>query len=198
MKLVAISQRVDEVAAYHERRDSLDQRWSQLLWQCEAIPLLLPNAPNSAIALVQQLKPAAVIFTGGNSLSIYQGDAPERDLTEKRLLAHCITEGIPLLGVCRGMQLIQDHFGQPLQQIEGHVATRCALRFDGQLRDVNSYHNLGCRQNNTPLQVTALAHDGVIKAIRHPTLAIQGIMWHPERESKYHPADIELIKGLIH
>lgn len=198
MKLVAISQRVEEVVAYQERRDALDQRWTQLLWQCGALPLLLPNEPESAMKLVQHLQPVAVILTGGNSLQNYQGNAPERDQTELLMLQHCIATGLPLLGICRGMQLIQHYYGQPLEQITGHVASRCTFQFAGQQRDVNSYHHLGCRQNRTCLQVTAVASDGVIKAVRHPHQAIQGIMWHPERESPFSPADIQLIKGLVH
>ena len=197
MKLVAISQRVDEVITYQERRDSLDQRWSQLLWQCGALPLLLPNTPGPAMSLLLRLKPAAVILSGGNSLLSYQGNAAERDQTELLVLQHCMATGLPLLGVCRGMQLIQHHFGQSLQQLEGHVATRCTVQIDSQPREVNSYHTLGCRQNDTELLVTARAGDGVIKALRHPTQAILGIMWHPERETPFHPADIHLIKGLI-
>ncbi len=197
MKLVALSQRVDTVTAYHEQRDALDQRWTQLLLQCDAIPLLLPNDPVAATRLLQQLKPAAVILTGGNSLMAYQGDSPARDATETQVLQHCIATCTPVLGICRGMQLIQHYFGQVLQEVSGHVATRCELLIAGELHQVNSYHQLGCYDNTTELQVVAQAADGVIKAVRHPTLSLQGIMWHPERETPFSQADLQLIQGLI-
>ena len=40
----------------------------------------------------------------------YNGDAEKRDLLEKKLLKHAIKTKIPLVGVCRGMQIIQDFF----------------------------------------------------------------------------------------
>ena len=48
MKLVAVSQRVDIIHDYDERRDSLDQRWADLLSACNLSPLLIPNNKSSA------------------------------------------------------------------------------------------------------------------------------------------------------
>ncbi|PKL76273.1 MAG: gamma-glutamyl-gamma-aminobutyrate hydrolase, partial [Candidatus Melainabacteria bacterium HGW-Melainabacteria-1] len=111
--LIAITQRVAEVAAYSERRDALDQRWYSLLAQAGLLPMLLPNQPDMALELVSRLQPAGLLLSGGNTLSVYGGDAPERDATERALLSGwALPEQKPVLGVCRGMQLLQHYFDQ--------------------------------------------------------------------------------------
>ncbi len=81
MKLIAVSQRVD-ISASGERRDALDQRWFSFLSKCKLLPILIPNCLESAKSIVKLLQLGGVLLTGGNDLSSYGGDAPERDETE--------------------------------------------------------------------------------------------------------------------
>lgn len=181
MRRVAVTQRVELVTAYAERRDALDQRWTAFLGRCGLIPLLVPNNPETLAGLLEGADISGIVLTGGGNLLPYGGNAPERDRTEELLIQLSIRQDLPLLGVCRGMQAIQTHFGVPLAAVEGHITPHQTIAIDGKRADVNSYHDLGARGTAPELEVWATADDGVIKAVRHRRHRIEGIMWHPER-----------------
>ena len=103
MKIIAITQRVDRIEAYHETRDCLDERWYDFLDVCGCIPLIIPNHMEAAKKLIREVKIDGILLTGGNSLCSYGGDAPCRDQVETYLMEQAISRDIPLLGVCRGM-----------------------------------------------------------------------------------------------
>ena len=109
MKKVVVTQRVDVTSTYGERRDCLDQRWIELLLSVGLFPVLVPNNLDYVKKLIATEQIDGVLLTGGNSLLNYGGDAPERDEVEKNLLELAILKNIPLLGVCRGMQIIQNY-----------------------------------------------------------------------------------------
>jgi N5-(cytidine 5'-diphosphoramidyl)-L-glutamine hydrolase len=197
MKAVAITQRVSVVPAYGERRDCLDQAWTKFLAACGLLPLLLPNVAEAALALCERTVIAGLVFTGGNDLAVLGGDAPERDAVENTLLDLAMRRGLPVLGVCRGMQVIQRHFAIALHHVEGHVAQRQVIRIDGEPKEVNSYHHFGAFDSRPPLDVWAVADDGVVKAIRHSDQPITGIMWHPERCAPFSPADVQLFRQVF-
>ncbi len=194
MKPIFVTQRVDVLEDRNETRDSLDQKWSSLLMACELLPIIVPNNFEAAQALYHAITPSGLLLTGGNSLASYGGDAPMRDKTEALLLNLFMADRKPILGVCRGMQVIQDRFGQKLVHVEGHVAQTIEIEFKKMHRTVNSYHELGARKNTTEFLVDATSGDGVIKAISHPSAPIAGVMWHPEREAKFCEYDIKLIR----
>ncbi|NDV89868.1 hypothetical protein GTH32_01490 [Alteromonas sp. 345S023] len=194
MNTVFVTQRVDKLQSRNETRDSLDQKWASLLMHCRLLPILIPNNVHAAEALYKKITPSGLLLTGGNSLVAYGGDAPQRDETEKRLLDIFFAEQKPVLGVCRGMQVIQDKYGQALTPVTGHIARKQQIEYKGILRTVNSYHELGTRNNTTEFNVDAQSLDGVIKAISHPKAPIVGIMWHPEREEEFCAHDIKFIK----
>jgi len=196
-KAVAVTQRVSIVPAYGERRDCLDQAWTKFLAACGLLPVLLPNVAETALALCAAAGVCGVVLTGGNDLAELGGDAPERDAVENALLDWAETRGLPVLGVCRGMQAIQRRFGIPLRRVEGHVARSQAIRIDGELKEVNSFHCFGACESRPPLDVWAVAGDGVVKAVRHATQPIMGIMWHPERCAPFSPDDVALFRKVF-
>ena len=196
MKAVAITQRVSLVPAYGERRDCLDQAWTKFLAACGLLPLLLPNVTEAALAMCKA-GIAGLVLTGGNDLAVLGGDAPERDAVENALLDLAERRGLPVLGVCRGMQMIQQRFAIPLRRVEGHVAQRQVIRIDGEPKEVNSYHHFAAFNSRPRLDVWAVAADGVVKAIRHSVQPITGIMWHPERSAPFSPADVVLFRQVF-
>jgi putative glutamine amidotransferase len=197
MRIVAITQRVTIVPEYGERRDCLDQAWPRFIAACGLMPLALPNVPEVALALCGAANVAGLVLTGGNDLAALGGDAPERDATENALLDAAEPRGLPVLAVCRGMQLIQQRGAVPLTRVEGHVARRQTIRVDGEPMETNSYHRFGARESRPPLDVWAVAGDGVVKAVRHSARPTTGIMWHPERNTPFAAADIALFRRVF-
>jgi gamma-glutamyl-gamma-aminobutyrate hydrolase PuuD len=194
---IAITQRVSVIPAYDERRDCLDQAWTRFLAACGLLPVLLPNVAEAALALCEGADIRGLVLTGGNDLAVLGGDAPERDAVEYELLDLAARRGLPVLGVCRGMQVIQQRYAIPLRRVEGHVAQRQVVRIDGETREVNSYHCFAAFDSRPPLEVWAVADDGVVKAVRHSAAPIMGIMWHPERFVPFSPADVALFRRVF-
>jgi gamma-glutamyl-gamma-aminobutyrate hydrolase PuuD len=197
MKRVAVTQRVSLVPEHGERRDCLDQAWTRFLVACDLLPVLLPNVIEAALALCEEDGVSGVVLTGGNDLAALGGDSPERDAVEKALLDLAEERSLPVLGVCRGMQAIQQRFATPLLQVEGHVTPRQVIRVDGGLREVNSYHRFAAFETRAPLDVWAVANDGVVEAVRHCTQPVTGIMWHPERCAPFAPEDVLLFRDFF-
>ena len=191
IKRVYVTQRVEVIPEYGERRDALDQRWGDFLLETGALAFPVPNSPRLVLEMLKTVRPDGILLTGGNSPAAYGGEAPERDEVDGLLINHAMALGIPLVGVCRGMQSIVLHFGGSLKVVEGHVARRHEV---GGLinRTVNSYHNLGVDTVPSCLEVAARARDGNPEAVRHASLPVFAVMWHPERESGFAKEDIDV------
>jgi gamma-glutamyl-gamma-aminobutyrate hydrolase PuuD len=194
---IAISQRVTVLLDREERRDAIDQRWFDFFHQCDLLPILIPNHKTLAAKILNQTPVKGVLLTGGNDLISYGGDAPERDSTELYLLQYCMEKNLPLLGVCRGMQLIQDHFGVKLAKVTNHVATIHKIKFQNKEIEVNSFHNFAALDSTEDLRIIGQSNDEVVEAIEHQHFPIQGIMWHPERNSPFQEFDINFVKSFF-
>jgi putative glutamine amidotransferase len=195
---VLVSQRVDVIAGRDERRDALDQRLVHLLAECGLLAVPVPNRPELVAELWRAVRPHGVVLSGGNDLSAYGGSSPERDNTERALLDLALAEHQPVLGICRGLQMMVHYFGGSLQRVAGHVAARHQV--SGLLRDlvldaeVNSYHDWGIAEQGDVLRPLAHAADGSVEAAGHHGQRVLGIMWHPEREAVPTALDRTLIE----
>ncbi|MDJ0760184.1 MAG: gamma-glutamyl-gamma-aminobutyrate hydrolase family protein [Woeseiaceae bacterium] len=206
---LGITQRVDVVDAYGERRDCLDQRWAELAASIGMTIAPLSNIPpERAAELLDGLDLAALILSGGNSLSAADPDAPdcapERDAFEAAAIQWALQHDVPVLGVCRGMQMLNVWFGGSLEKIDGHAGTHHAVSATGASplptsRTVNSYHNWGISIETLAenLDVLAQHEDGSIEAFRHRTHRVDGIMWHPERETPFNDEDLEFLRSFV-
>ncbi|MHA3790515.1 gamma-glutamyl-gamma-aminobutyrate hydrolase family protein [Sphingomonas sp. YL-JM2C] len=200
LPLIALTQRVDIVLHANgpgERRDALDQAWMRFLAAAGLRGVPIPNHVGTALALFNALPIAGLVLTGGNDLTAYGGDAPERDATESALLGVARARRLPVIGVCRGMQMLQHACGARLEAVQGHVVDQQPLRTATGQRIVNSYHRMGSRENARGLTPWAWSADGIIKAIRHETEQIVGIMWHPERLAPFAIEDLELFRSTL-
>lgn len=199
MEIVIYTQRVEVVESYQERRDCADQRIADFITACGFLPIPLPNRESLAESIIERVKPAGIILTGGNSLAIYGGNAPERDAMDHILIRLSMQYGIPLYGFCRGMQSILHYFGNQLEEVEGHVAVRHRLDIKRKSYEVNSYHTQACKklECDCGLYCEAQTSDGVIEAVRHKKFPIVGTMWHPEREKSFREEDIKMVKDLF-
>ncbi len=186
-------------------RDCLSQAWSSFLAAAlPGVPLIpLPNTGRAVMSTVQSLGLTGFILTGGNDL----GSEPTRDETEKALLAHAVDNGLPVLGVCRGAQVINNFFSGSLQPADAarHVAVRHPITATGPAlpeawsREVNSFHNWMIPENGLGkgLVPRALCPDNGAEAFTHETHLLLALMWHPERETPPDPTDVSLVRELF-
>lgn len=197
--VIAISQRVDRWPALVESRDALDQRLTEWVHAIGALPVPVPNTlGEDLVPWLDTIRPTALLLSGGNDI----GDSPERDCTEARLLHYASQFGLPVLGICRGMQMMAHYADGALVSLAGHAATRHAIFGDlvaccALPADVNSFHNWGlvaCPKNYT---VLATAPDGSIEAMRHHALPWECWMWHPERERKFRDGELARARQLL-
>jgi len=184
------------------------------------VPVLLPaRDPVTVAATLDRLD--AVILTGGGDLqpswhgrgahgSVY-GVAARRDRFDLRLAAAARERRVPLLAICRGMQVVNVALGGDLiVDIPSEIGTQVLHRIPepgvvaghpiriqdssalaallGTARiDVNSSHHQAIRALGRGLSPVAWAEDGVVEAVEaaDPTWSFIGVQWHPE----YRPPD---------
>ena len=120
----------------------------------------------------------------------------QRDQDELDLCRHFLEEGLPILGICRGLQVLNVTLGGTLlqhienhSQINGqdrlhttHSATGQWIRqLYGRSFTVNSAHHQAIDRLGFDLEVVQWTDDGVIEGVAHRTLPAYGVQWHPER-----------------
>lgn len=147
--------------------------------------------PNNTSCLDRYLKNCDMIVLTGGSDPIEEKNP--RFIIEKALLEYAIKTGIPVWGICRGMQMINVFFGGSILKVKKHVGPHKIMitsqkPLDTELTEiiVNSFHNYGVTADTlaSELSFFALAEDGVIEGLYHNSLKILGIQWHPERIKK--------------
>ena len=156
----------------------------------------------------------ALILSGGHDVSPYNygqepnpklGETfPERDTYDMLLLEESKKRNIPILGICRGSQIINVAAGgtlyQDLSLIPGNVlkhnqVSKPTLKTHkiqieensvissifGKETMVNSFHHQAIDKLGADLKVVARASDGVVEAIEHKTYKfLVAVQWHPE------------------
>lgn len=200
MKRVAVTQRVDWLEDRNEWRDALDQNLNCWLISAGFLPIPVPNSMLEIVwngepllhRWLQEMAPDAVVLSGGNDL----GQRIQRDATERYLLDYASTRLLPVLGICRGMQMLNHWAGGSLKKIVGHVATRHQL-IGEYSHEVNSYHQYVLEDCPINFKVTARSQEGEIEAIRHVSLPWEAWMWHPEREVSFNPYDLQQLQVLF-
>ena len=194
--MVVISQRIVFSPERQETSDFLDQRLIDLMLRIGASPIPVPNSLNRAKKLsdwLNRLNPKGILLSGGNDLGEFQ----ERDSTETELIKYAKVNSLPLLGICRGMQMLASWAGVSLKKIPHHV--KCRHPLAGEITgEVNSYHNYSISVCPSDFIILARSEDREIEAIRHVKLPWEGWMWHPERESSFREIDLKRLRGLFH
>jgi len=200
-KKIGLTQRVIENKEYTDFYDALDQRWYDLLQKFNYLPIPLPNLkPENAEDLLGSLKLDGIILTGGETILDYPEQIfkdtfvdpfQKRDYFEFKVIDNFIKSKKPVLGVCRGMQLLNIFFGGSLSKISQHdkgVKHKIYFQDNNKFpRDiVNSYHNYGITPSDLANDLLEIAIDENknIESFKHKELPIYGIMWHPERDNK--------------
>ena len=196
MKKVLITQRSIYLEKINETRDSLDQRLCDFISQCGFTPVPVPNSLHSGSFLrnwLDNMLPFSVVLSGGEDYGVND----KRDSLEFEILDYAEQKSIPVIGICRGMQILAYYSGQNnLKKIKNHSNTR--HRVNGFIsKKVNSYHNYSLVNQPAFYNVWAESEDGQIEAIKHNVRPWLGIMWHPEREKCFPKTDLELFKMIL-
>jgi putative glutamine amidotransferase len=166
-----------------------------------ARPVLLPG--RTAVGLLDVVD--ALVLTGGGDVDPARyGGAPDtgvdvdpaRDDAEIALVHAAARAGVPLLGVCRGLQILVVAFGgtltgdlgmsHVLPEVGHPVSTRAgslARRVLGERPHVNSLHHQAVAEPGPCWRPTAWADDGVVEAAEWTgpsAWPVLGVQWHPE------------------
>jgi gamma-glutamyl-gamma-aminobutyrate hydrolase PuuD len=140
---------------------------------------------------------APLILCGGADI----GKNPIRDARECGWITSALENEQPIIGICRGMQLLNHYFGEPVENIpepllENHLNDTFdddedhsyrlsqfhqVYDIDGNLMEVNSRHHQHCRWVSLNFEITHRAEDGTVEGIVDYKRNIWAVQWHPER-----------------
>ena len=200
---------------YSNETCTLAEGYYQSVLKAGGIPFILP--PFFETHLLGELldRLDGIIFSGGGDINpLLLGEepikelhsiTPERDQQELLLARLAYDRQIPMLGICKGIQVInaalggtnyQDIYTQmegdhikhsqdqdrryPSHQVNITKGSILEKLFGAELA-VNSFHHQACKEPAPALKVTALGCDGVIEAVESNEFkSIMGVQWHPE------------------
>lgn len=213
------------------RRAHINEDYVRSLAGVGAIPVGLPiQDPSAAEALVQRLD--GLVLTGGADIdtSLY-GQEPTwhegpfnraRDDWDIALYRAAVARGIPVLGTCRGLQVIvvaeggtlhqdlaqagvtQTSHNQQRQDIAWNAVAHPVTIAPGSLLaglvgeriDVNTFHHQAADALPDTLRQTATSDDGVVEAAERTDGWVLGVQWHPERSFGVDQASTQIFAGL--
>ena len=199
MKIIAVSQRI-EISKYKEIRPQLDINFFNFIVSAGYIPVPIPyylyNKKKSNFFLkkwLTKIKPHGIVLSGGENI----GTNKFRDTAEYFLINFSKKNHIPVLGICRGMQILSKYFGSKLFKVKNHVNKNHLIKSKDKKIIVNSFHNLAIKSCPKNFKIKFKAEDGVIESIYSTNSRMEGWMWHPERYKKFRSFDIKSFKRLF-
>jgi len=160
---------------------------------------------------------------GENPIKEVEMFCPQRDDFEINLFIEALNRDMPVLGICRGLQVMNAALGGSLYQdiftqvdnVLGHLPKKmpvdtlfhCINIMEGsRLEDifnsrnlrVNSYHHQAVKQVADAFIATAFSTDNIIEAIEHKDKRFAvGVQWHPEDLTIKYPHFIKLFEALV-
>lgn len=199
-----------------ENRQQINNAYLKSVEQAGGIPVGIPILKEEDVEAVLD-RIDGLILIGGNDVDpmLFNEDphqkigtfAKELDYSDIRLFKAALKRNMPILGVCRGLQIINVALGGSLiqdipAQVEGAIAHKQASKrgetthfvelLGGKIQEilgeervhVNSFHHQAAGRVGEGLTVTATSSDGIIEALEydaHPYCV--SVQWHPEELS---------------
>ncbi len=210
----------------------LKTAYAEAVLRAGGLPLLLPYSDDPQVIDSYIDRLSGLVISGGAfdvPPSLY-GETPlptlgplkpERTAFEFKLLTAALARGVPLLGICGGMQLLNVALGgtlhqdivtelpdakphqqthdrsQPQHPVEVSAETHLAEALGkGQLM-VNSTHHQVVKALGTGLLVSAKAPDGLIEAVETNDGIAVGVQWHPEMMIDSVPHHLGIYRSLV-
>ena len=206
---------VDEAGSFAGyKRAYVNKDYVDAVVRAGGVPLIIPFSTDKEVIISQAQLIDGLILSGGHDISPYNygqepsqkiGETfPERDTYEIILLEESKKRNIPILGICRGFQLINVAAGgtlyQDLSLIPGNIlkhfqGSKPTLKTHmikieensvissifGKETMVNSFHHQVINKVANDFIVVAKASDGVVEAIEHKTYKfLVAVQWRPE------------------
>lgn len=200
MKNIVVTQRVDFTSGRNEARDSFAHSYYEVFKDCfRLIPI--PSKTVDVAGFCAEVRAEGILLTGGNSVVVTDEDyCGLRHQVERKILAYAEDENIPVIGICHGLQFINDYLGGNITKINGHVCSTHYVNFGREcLYRVNSYHDYGIKVSQLAKSLVPLgvADDDTVEMAIHSRLPWIGLMWHPERDIEFQILWFDLINKVF-
>ncbi|WP_055533987.1 gamma-glutamyl-gamma-aminobutyrate hydrolase family protein [Streptomyces graminilatus] len=195
----------------------------EAVWRAGGEPASIHPAEGDTAARLARFD--GVLLPGGGDLAPHRYGAPDthdtvydvddlQDTFDLEVARGALDVGLPLLAICRGLQVVNVALGGTLHQDMGgperehrHVVHPVTIRQNSLLArvsgaekaEVSCYHHQRVDRPGTGLEVTATAADGTIEALELPTARgwFTAVQWHPEDTAHEDPAQQGLFDALV-
>ncbi|MCM3744763.1 gamma-glutamyl-gamma-aminobutyrate hydrolase family protein [Sporosarcina luteola] len=207
--IIGITSNIDSTA------HKLQNTYIQAVITGGGIPFIIPTGVESDVRQITKLLDGLIISGGGDMnphlfneepLPRLGNVTPERDKIELKLAKHMLTLDKPILGICRGHQVLNVAFGGTLFQDIDSQCTNPILQHNQKAKReyqshtvhivkgtilesiaasdkimVNSFHHQALKDVPSPLVVSGRASDGIVEAVESTVHHfVVGVQWHPE------------------
>ncbi len=182
---------------YSQKIVQFEEAYAEYLMQFGYQSFVLPFTLD--IQTVIGFQPQLILLTGGGDVPADYFDSNidtisqnDRDCLEKSLIEYAMNNDIPLLGICRGMQMINGFLGGKItRDVLGRhpIAVNHMVRFlhNGAKYEVNSFHQdfIHFHALSNSLKAIGLSDEQKqVEAFVGINRRILGLQWHPERSRK--------------
>tara|TARA_Y100000389_G_scaffold205091_1_gene263017 strand:- start:9493 stop:10098 length:606 start_codon:yes stop_codon:yes gene_type:complete len=139
-----------------------------------------------------------IILSGGNNSIIKNKADIIRNKLNEMVYKSVLKKKIKILGICHGAHFLAKKLGFILKKKVNHVGSHEVIFNINKktfTKNVNSYHKETIKfKINNSVNIFGVAKDNTIEAFHVKSKNLLGVMWHPERYTKYKNFDISLIK----
>ncbi len=203
---------------------------ARAVYEAGGLPVVLPVIGGTIDELLERVQ--GIVLTGGGRLPpgfspqdphpSLESINPARYAFERALIEAALPRGLPLLGICRGMQMLSEATGgrlvrnlaldrpdalphyqrgpgwRPAHEVEIAADARLATILGTTRVPVNSFHRQAVEEPGAGLRVVARAPDGIVEAIEGTGPAfVVGVQFHPERLLPRHARWQRLFQALV-